>query len=558
VPTLVLGPLLRHVSHTTATFWVETDVACSVEVRLVDLGRSATSPTFCVRGHHYGLVMIEDLEPATVSEYVVELDGEQCWPSAQSTLPPSVLRTLGGPEALRVLLGSCRAAAPHEPPWSLEPAIGTEGRGVDALRTHALRMVEQAPAEWPHLFVLVGDQIYADDTSPGTRERIEQHRDSSLPSEMVADFEEYTWLYHEAWTPEVERWALANVPSVMMFDDHDMIDDWNISAAWVRDIREEPWWNEHVIGGLVSYWIYQHLGNLSPDEIRSEGMLEKLHACDDGETYLREWARSSEEFTPTPGGYRFSVYRDLGRTRLVVIDSRNGRVLEAGHRAMLDDDEWAWVVERATVPCDHLMLATSLPVFVPGGLHDLQAWNEAVCDGAWGRGAARAGERLRRSLDMEDWPAFRRSFDAFVELLVDVGTGRNASTGIEPPATITVLSGDIHFSYRAQLTVPSNPPMQTRVHQVVSSPIRNALTEPQRRAMRFGASRAGEAVARALRRAARLPPSPVQIDLENGPVFGNCMAELTFSGRSCRLRVERAHSDEEGRPLLDMVSDVEL
>jgi hypothetical protein len=558
VPRLVLGPLLRHVKHTTATFWVETDSACTVEVRLPDIGRSESTRTFCVGGHHYGLVMVEDLEPATVSAYTVHVDDEQCWPDAASTLPPSYLRTLGGPEPLRVLVGSCRAAAPHEPPWSLEPAIGTDRRGVDALRSHAIRMIAQPATEWPHLFVLIGDQVYADDSSPKTRERIEQRRDSDLPPEIVADFEEYTWLYEEAWSPEVERWALANVPSVMMFDDHDMIDDWNISAAWVHDIRRQPWWNEHVVAGLVSYWIYQHLGNLSPDEIRAEGMLDKLLATDDGEPFMREWAQSSEEFTPVPGGYRFSVYRDLGRTRLVVIDSRNGRVLTQGDRAMLDADEWAWVVEHAAVPCDHLMLATSLPVFVPGGLHDLQVWNEAVCDGRWGRYAARAGERLRRALDMEDWPAFRQSFDAFVELLRDIGTGRGPADGMDPPATVTVLSGDIHFSYRARLTVPADPPVRSRLHQVVSSPIRNALTAPQRRAMRTGASRVGDVIARALRRSVRLPPSPVSIELENGPVFGNCMAELVFADRTCRLRVEHAHSDDDGNPVFALVTDVEL
>jgi hypothetical protein len=35
------------------------------------------------------------------------------------------------------------------------------------------------------------------------------------------------------------------------------------------------------------------------------------------------------------------------------------------------------------------------------GLHDLEAWNEAVCDGAWGELAAIWGERVRCSLDLE-------------------------------------------------------------------------------------------------------------------------------------------------------------
>ena len=100
-----------------------------------------------------------------------------------------------------------------------------------------------------------------------------------------------------------------------------------------------------------------------------------------------------------------------------MIDARNGRVLEPGKRQIVDDDEWDWVVDACHVDVDHLLIGTSLPVFVPGGLHDLQVWSEAICDGAWGGPGRRFGEWTRRKADMEDWPAFHRSFAAFVELL---------------------------------------------------------------------------------------------------------------------------------------------
>ena len=126
----------------------------------------------------------------------------------------------------------------------------------------------------------------------------------------------------ESWSPEIERWFFSNVPTVMIFDDHEMIDDWNISDAWVRGIRQKDWWEDHVIGGLMRYWLYQHLGNLSPADIRAEGLLEALGQVADGEERLREWAMGAEEFTPTEGNYRFSFVRDIGRIRLVMIDSR--------------------------------------------------------------------------------------------------------------------------------------------------------------------------------------------------------------------------------------------
>ena len=269
--------MLRHVSETSATIWVETDTRCTVAI----LGRSA--PTFCVAGHHYALVIIEHLQPGSSVEYSVTLDGELCWPLPGSALPPSRIQTLGRGAGVKIVFGSCRTAAPHEAPWSLQLDLDPRGRGVDALYTYALSMVAQPADEWPELAVFLGDQIYADDSSPKTRARIAEARaaladgaDNGLPPELVGGFEEYTWLYQESWSPEMERWFFSNVPSVMIFDDHEMIDDWNISAAWVRSIREQAWWRDHVTGGLMTYWLYQHLGNLSPEAIRSEGMLDAL------------------------------------------------------------------------------------------------------------------------------------------------------------------------------------------------------------------------------------------------------------------------------------------
>src|SRR6201996_4274836 len=109
---LVLGPLLRYVSDTEATIWVETSEQGEVAV----LG--AVEPTFTVEGHHYALVRVEGLKPDTVHPYDIRLDGEVRWPEPDSPLPPSSLRTLGGSGALDVAFGSCRVAVPHEEPWT--------------------------------------------------------------------------------------------------------------------------------------------------------------------------------------------------------------------------------------------------------------------------------------------------------------------------------------------------------------------------------------------------------------------------------------------------------
>ena len=51
----------------------------------------------------------------------------------------------------------------------------------------------------------------------------------------------------------------------MIFDDHYVIDDWNTSRNWVAQMRATGWWDERIVGSM-SYWCYQHLGNLSPED----------------------------------------------------------------------------------------------------------------------------------------------------------------------------------------------------------------------------------------------------------------------------------------------------
>src|SRR3954452_4924630 len=94
---LVLGPLLRYVGETEATVWVETDVACEVEVL------ANTARTFEIEGHHYALVTITDLEPGETYEYGVSLDGEKVWP--EDDFSPSVIRTIAPDGELNLSYG---------------------------------------------------------------------------------------------------------------------------------------------------------------------------------------------------------------------------------------------------------------------------------------------------------------------------------------------------------------------------------------------------------------------------------------------------------------------
>lgn len=537
MPELVLGPLLRYVGPTEATVWVETDAACEVEL----LGHRTR--TFEVAGHHYALVLVEGLAAGAEHSYAVALDGRRTWPAEGE--PTGVVRTPRGDDALRLAFASCRVAAPHRPPYTLSKTDDDRGRGVDALAALQRRMRALPAEEWPDALLLVGDQVYADEVSPRVRDRIRsRHGEREAPLE-VADFEEYTWLYHEAWSDEEIRWLLASVPSAMIFDDHDVRDDWNTSGAWVREIRTLPWWHERLIGAYMSYWLYQHIGNLSPEELRADELLRRLRAHGgDGEPLLRAFAETAAREV---AGTRWSFRRDYGRTRLVVLDSRAGRIVaDERKRQMLSDTQWEWVAEQLTGDVDHLLVATSLPFLMAPALHDLEAWNEAVCAGAWGALAARGGEKLRQAADLEHWPAFQSSFAQLADELRAVGSGERGA----PPASIVLLSGDVHHAYVAEAAFPAGSGVRSTVVQAVCSPMRNPLDKRERRFMRAMHTRAAARLARLLARAAGVAAPRLRWRLLAPATFDNHVGTLELRGRGAHVRVECTRPAEWQAPRL--------
>ena len=529
---LILGPMLRYVNETSATVWVETDAPCEVEV----LGNRER--TFCAEGHHYAIVPITGLEPGETYPYEVSLDGERRWPEEGSRFPPSAIRTIHPDRPLKIVFGSCRVAVPHEEPWNLSPDEDERGREVDALYALGIRMMETDPSEWPHVLLSVGDQVYVDEDAPDTREFIRARRDVSLaPHEEVADFEEYTHLYKESWGPDVIRWLFSTVGVAMIFDDHDVHDDWNTSAAWVEEMRAKPWWDERIESGLSSYWIYQHLGNLSPSELAEDQLLKQVKAADDAGPLLRDFAQKADHSNE---GSRWSFCRDLGRVRLCMFDSREGRTLEERPRKIIDDKEWEWIAAHAGGDFDHYIFADTLPFMLVPALHHVEAWNEAVCAGAWGEWATGIGERIRRALDLEHWAAFNESFRRMVRLIGEIGSGRHG----KPPATIIAIGGDVHHAYLAEIEYPGEVGVQSAVYQAVCSPFRNALNAKERAVVRNAARRGAARITRLLARAARVPDPEVSWRLTQPPTFDNQFATLELDGRSAVFRIERTERDE--------------
>ncbi|MFE9253698.1 alkaline phosphatase D family protein [Streptomyces sp. NPDC006879] len=541
---LRLGPMLRYVDWEgagTATVWVEADRPCTARVHCAD-GAGGAARTFQVAGHHYALIQVNGLTAGTTTSYEVLLDGQRVWPltESQSPFPPSTITSprgrtdgAGNAEAVRIAFGSCRWAAP--------PADSHDRVGPDVLDTLAARLACDPTGERPDVLLLLGDQVYADQTSEATRRWLGNRRDlTEPPGPQVADYEEYTRLYYESWLDPGVRWLLSTVPSCMIFDDHDVIDDWNTSASWLAEMRTRPWWRERVLSGLMSYWVHQHLGNLSPADLETDPLYKAVQETPDGTEALRRFAATSDMDVAS---VRWSYRRDFGRARLLMVDTRAARALEEGRRAMLVVEEEGWLREQALAgqvraEYDHLLIGSSLPWLLPPLVHEAEAWNAALCRSERGDRWARLSEALRRRSDLEHWAAFPASFARLAELIRSVGSGQGA------PATVCVLSGDVHHAYVAEPDFGAT--VSARIFQLTCSPVHNSIPASIRLGFWFGWNRAARRLGRILRRHGRVAPPPVKWRRTGGPWFGNQLMTLTLHGRSARLRLDQARKSRRG------------
>ena len=477
--------------------------------------------------------------------YEVHLDGERAWPPLITDRPPSRIRTL--PEdatEVRLAFGSCRYGR-------AAVKLADKHFDADALACYARELADQGEEQWPQAMIMLGDQVYADETSPQTQRRIRAKRDITQGAkDQVADFEEYTWVYLESWTDPDVRWLLSTIPTSMIFDDHDVRDDWNTSHEWRVEMQRTDWWQERIVGALTSYWVYQHLGNLAPAELGGNELYQRVRAADgDTEHLLRQFAVEADAEADGAKGTRWSYRRDFGRTRLVMIDSRCGRILAEGARSMVSDEEFAWIEQQADGDYDHLLVGTSLPWLLTRALHDLEAWDEELCTPRHGRRLNRFGEWLRRAADLEHWAAFHEGFERLAALLALVASSPTA------PASVCVLSGDVHHSYVAEAHYDA--PLRARVFQLTCSPLHNYVPWFMKIAFRLFWTAPAERFVRAvLSLVATVPPSSLRWSRVAGPHFGNDLAEFVAHGRHAETVLRQSSAQRETK--LREISRVQL
>ena len=224
---------------------------------------------------------------------------------------------------------------------------------------------------------------------------------------------------------------------------------------------------------------------------------------------------------------------------------------------MLDPEEMAWLDEQLTGDVEHLFIGTSLPFLLPPGLHDFEAIDEVLAEGAHGRLVGTVAERGRRSIDLEHWAAFNEGFAEVFDIVMDVARGNRGRA----PSTIAFLSGDVHNSYVAEVTdAAARHGAQSRIVQAVCSPIRN----PMPRAVRVMMSGFARSLVRPMRfiaeRSKHVPDPAYPWLVTDGPWFDNCLAEATVQGSDLAIvwRGGEVRGGDDLHPVLTTVGAVRI
>lgn len=240
--------------------------------------------------------------------------------------------------------------------------------------------------------------------------------------------------------------AFAHLPCLMIFDDHDITDDWNLSAQWEQTAYGHPFSKRIIGNALLAYLLCQGWGN-DPDAFAD--LLKKTRAMKAHDGYLDSSAQDaliSDLLTFQRWHYVLPT-----TPALVVLDTRTRRWRSEFNLAqpsgLLD---WEGLSELQQELLDHpsAIIVSPAPVF---GVKLIETVQKVF---SW------CGYPLL--VDAENWMAHRGAAQVILNIF------RHSRT----PGNYVILSGDVHYSFVYQVLIrhrTSGP----RIWQITSSGIKN-------------------------------------------------------------------------------------
>ncbi len=167
--------------------------------------------------------------------------------------------------------------------WPSQAEFDPESTATDGDRPFEAVQV-QMPDDWRVRFLFANDdgtgetQAYLDLVKhlPDPPENGSPSRDAGPDAHAAWYFEQQrSWAANRYWSPELFEWwtrrfrtglgrvrrALANVPTYMIADDHDISDDWNFSRQWREQVYSRPLGVDIIRNGMMACALMQWWGN---------------------------------------------------------------------------------------------------------------------------------------------------------------------------------------------------------------------------------------------------------------------------------------------------------
>ncbi len=240
--------------------------------------------------------------------------------------------------------------------------------------------------------------------------------------------------------------AMAHLPCLMIFDDHDVTDDWNLSAQWEETAYGHPFSKRIIGNALLAYMLCQGWGN-NPDAFA--GVLDKTRALSTTERYLDSTAQDA--LIDQLLSFQNWHYVLPTTPALVVLDTRTRRwrsELNLKQPSGLLD--WEALSELQQELLDHpsAIIVSSAPIF---GVKLIETVQKMF---SW------CGYPLL--VDAENWMAHRGAAQVILNIF------RHSRT----PGNYVVLSGDVHYSFVYEVLIRHRKG-GPRIWQITSSGIKN-------------------------------------------------------------------------------------
>ncbi|HET7313974.1 alkaline phosphatase family protein [Salinisphaera sp.] len=240
------------------------------------------------------------------------------------------------------------------------------------------------------------------------------------------------------------RRVLAHVPTSMIFDDHDITDDWNLSAEWEDSAYGHPFSRRIIGNALIAYTLCQGWSN-TPD-VFAERLAEPLQWFSENSC-----AAHQDQLIDALLGFDRWHYTLDTEPRIVVLDTRMHRwrrLRKTGKPSGLMDWESLTEMQSELIGRSAAVIVSPAPIFGVKLVENMQ------------RVFTWFGKPLM--VDAENWMAHRGAAVAMLQILSHRKT----------PENFTILSGDVHYSFVYDVTLRHVRTRQ-KIWQIVSSGVKN-------------------------------------------------------------------------------------